>query len=105
MRVPQRGEVWLADLGMVGKVRPVLVLNVPFSDRDYTLFHVVPHTTAVRGSQFDVRVDVPWLAAGVFNVVQGSISVPRRNLMRLLGTLSADQMNSIEAGMRRWLGL
>ncbi|MCX8092092.1 MAG: type II toxin-antitoxin system PemK/MazF family toxin [Verrucomicrobiae bacterium] len=104
MRVPQRGEVWLADLGMVGKVRPVLVMNVPFSDRDYALFHVVPHTTTVRDSQFDVRVDVPWLAAGVFNV-QGGVSVTRRNLLRPLGTLSATQMADVEETMRRWLGL
>lgn len=104
MRVPRRGEVWLADLGMVGKVRPVLVLNVPFSDRDYAWFHVVPHTTAVRGSQFDVHADVPWLAAGVFNV-QDSISVPRKNLLRPLGTLSANQRAGIEATMRRWPGV
>jgi mRNA interferase MazF len=27
---PRRGEVWLFDCGMVAKVRPVLVLSVPF---------------------------------------------------------------------------
>ena len=35
MNVPLRGEVWLADLGMVAKTRPVLILNVQFGDRDY----------------------------------------------------------------------
>ena len=50
MNLPRRGEVWLADLGMIAKVRPVLVLSVPFADLDYALFHIVPHTTAVRGS-------------------------------------------------------
>ena len=26
---PQRGEVWLADLGLAAKVRPCLILSVP----------------------------------------------------------------------------
>ena len=102
MSVPQRGEVWRADLGMVAKVRPVLILSVPFGEYDYALFHVVPHTTAVRGSQFEVSLDVPWLERGVFNI-QGSQSIPRHNLLRHLGSLSAPQIELVEASMRRWL--
>ena len=104
MNVPQRGEVWQADLGMVAKVRPVLVLSVRFGDRDYALFHVVPHTTTVRGSQFEVVTDVAWLQRGAFNV-QGSQSVPRINLLRRLGALNESQMASVGEAMRRWLGI
>jgi len=104
MNLPQRGEVWLADLGMVAKVRPVLILSVPFGDRDYALFHIVQHTTAARGSQFEVPVDVPWLDRGVFNI-QGSQSVPRANLMRRLGRLNESQLLLIEESFRRWLKL
>ncbi len=28
MNLPERGEVWLADLGLAAKVRPVLVVSV-----------------------------------------------------------------------------
>jgi mRNA interferase MazF len=104
MNVPRRGEVWLADLGMVAKTRPVLVVSVPFGDQDYALFQVVPHTTAVRNSQFEVAAEVPWLKPGVFNV-QGSQSVPRVNLLRLIGTLNQAQLSSVELAMRRWLGI
>jgi mRNA interferase MazF len=104
MSLPQRGEVWLADLGMVAKVRPVLILSVPFGERDYALFHIVHHTTAVRGSQFEVAIDVPWLERGVFNI-QGSQSVPRANLLRRLGSLSKSQLQLIEESFRRWLRL
>jgi mRNA interferase MazF len=104
MNVPLRGQVWLADLGMVAKVRPVLILSTPFADRDYALFHIVPHTTAVRDSQFEVATNVPWLQHGVFNI-QGSQSVPRSILLRSLGTLSNDQLTPIEASFRRWLQL
>ena len=32
MQLPQRGEVWLVDLGTAAKVRPALVLSVPAGD-------------------------------------------------------------------------
>lgn len=31
MSAPERGEVWLVDLGMAAQVRPCLVLSVPVS--------------------------------------------------------------------------
>jgi len=30
----RRGEIWLVDLGMVRKVRPVLVLSVAYLDEE-----------------------------------------------------------------------
>jgi len=104
MKIPRRGEVWLADLGMIAKIRPVLVFSIPFGESDYALFHVVPHTTAIRNSQFEVGVNVPWLASGVFNI-QGSLSVPKSNLVRVMGTLSEEQLAPIEKSLRRWLNL
>ena len=47
----QRGELWRVDLGYLGKVRPVLVVSVPFLDRERTLCLVVPHTTSVIGTR------------------------------------------------------
>ena len=46
MPIAQRGEVWQADLGLVAKVRPVLILSVPFLDHERAVFGIVPHTTA-----------------------------------------------------------
>src|SRR5436309_61832 len=46
---------------MVAKVRPVLVLSVPFTDTDRALATVVFHTTTLRGSQFEVNIQVPFL--------------------------------------------
>lgn len=42
--MPQRGEVWMVDLGMVAKVRPVLILSQPFTDADRALITVIPPT-------------------------------------------------------------
>jgi mRNA-degrading endonuclease toxin of MazEF toxin-antitoxin module len=38
----QRGEIWVVDLGYLGKVRPVLVVGIPFLDHERTLFIIVP---------------------------------------------------------------
>jgi mRNA interferase MazF len=53
---PRRGEVWLWDLGMIEKVRPALVMSVSYGDLDRALITVVPHTTSLRGSEFEITV-------------------------------------------------
>jgi mRNA interferase MazF len=57
MTVPQRGELWLVDLGMAAKVRPAVVLSIPAQDVDRALVTVVPHTTSPgsRGSRSPLR--------------------------------------------------
>ena len=46
MSDPQRGEVWWADLGIAGKVRPVVVVSASVAADDYALLATVPHTTS-----------------------------------------------------------
>ena len=65
--MPRRGEVWVVDLGLAQKVRPALILNVPYQDADRALITVVSHSTALRGSEFEVAVDVPFLKRGAFS--------------------------------------
>ncbi len=60
----KRGEVWLTDLGIVAKVRPTLVLSVPLGGNERILITLVPHTTSVRGTQFEVVVPKQFLKAG-----------------------------------------
>ncbi len=68
MANPLRGEVWLVDLGMVAKIRPCLVLSVPANGpHDRALATVVAHTTAARGSAFEVAVSARFLKKGVFD--------------------------------------
>ena len=104
MALPERGEFWLADLGMAAKTRPVLVVSVPYSDSDYALIGVIPHTTTPRGSQFEIVLRTPSLQPGAFNV-QGMLAVPAAKFIRRLGTASPDQLAQVEAAVRRWLGL
>jgi mRNA interferase MazF len=65
---PRRGEVWLFDLGMEGKVRLALVVSVGYGDADRVLITILPHTTSLRGSQYEIVVNAPFLRAGAFLV-------------------------------------
>ena len=64
MARPQRGEVWLIDFGQAGKTRPALVVSVAFGDQDRALITVVPHTTSLRGSPFEITTRAPFLKPG-----------------------------------------
>jgi mRNA-degrading endonuclease toxin of MazEF toxin-antitoxin module len=46
----QRGDIWLVDLGMVAKTRPVLILSVAPIEQDRSLVTFIPRTTQVRGT-------------------------------------------------------
>ena len=104
MNAPQRGVVWLVDLGLAAKVRPALVLSVPAGDGDRALATLVPHTTSVRGSRFEATVSVPFLKSGAFDA-QNLVTIPHAKLLRVLGKLNAQQLAGVEAVLRMWLGL
>jgi mRNA interferase MazF len=65
---------------------------------------VVPHTTSLRGTRFEVAVAVPFLRAGGFDA-QGIVTVPTVRLMRYLGTLKPEQLNVVVGGVCLWLGI
>jgi len=100
---PARGEVWLFDLGIAEKVRPALVVSVAFGDADRALVTIVPHTTSLRGSQFEITDSVPFLKPGAF-LVQGISTYPHVRAIRKLGVLKPDQFDLVIAGVLRWLG-
>ena len=104
MRPPQRGEVGLVDLGMAAKVRPCLVLSVPPSDADRALVTLVPHTTSLRSSQFEVVFPVPFLKPGGFDA-QSLVTVPPVRFLRIMGRLSPEQIAQVESRVCTWLGL
>ena len=104
MPIARRGEVWQVDLGLVAKVRPALILSIPFLDHERAVFGIVPHTTAARGTRFEVSVAVPGLQAGVFDA-QGLRNVPPQVLMRRLAVLTPQQFAQVEEVVKRWFGL
>jgi mRNA interferase MazF len=100
----QRGELWLVDLGYLGKVRPVCVASVPFLDNERTLCIIVPHTTSVIGTRFEIEIPHPALQRGVFDVQQ-TTAVQAAKFVRRLGALDALGIVRIESGLAAILGL
>jgi mRNA interferase MazF len=68
------------------------------------LVALVPNTTSVRGSRFEVSVPKPFLKSGAFDA-QGLAAAPWTKLIRRLGRLGPAELASVEDAVRKWLGL
>lgn len=97
---PRPGEVWLADLGLAAKSRPVLVVSRHDPDPPRVLFVYVPLTTQNRGSRYEVVLPrLPFLREdGVANV-QGIGSIPQVRLERRLGNLPETTMQEVRRAL------
>ena len=103
---PQPGEVWFADLGMVEKSRPVLVLAYPDSNDARALVIVAPLTSQIRGQRGEVDLGHPrWLPKPSAINVQGIASFDRHKLARRLGVLSAAHHEQVKDALRDLLRL
>ncbi len=100
-----RGSVWIVDLGMAAKVRPCLVLSVPTDPQDRTLVTLVPPTTNVQGTQFQVAGSAKFIHGGGVFDAQQIVTTPQVKLIRKLGDLQPSQLALVEEAVRRWLGL
>jgi len=103
---PRPGEVWFADLGLVEKSRPVLVLASPQPDDARALAIVVPLTSQIRGLRGEVPLGkLRWLPKVSAVNVQGLASFDPGKLARRLGTLSAEHYGAVKTALRDLLNL
>ncbi|MFM9964245.1 MAG: type II toxin-antitoxin system PemK/MazF family toxin [Planctomycetaceae bacterium] len=107
MRIePQTGEVWFADLGMIEKSRPVLVLAVPQPTDARALAIVAPLTSQIRGQSGEVPLGKPrWLPKESAVNVQGLANFDHNKLTRRMGTLTTEQYAAVKAAIRDLLQL
>jgi mRNA-degrading endonuclease toxin of MazEF toxin-antitoxin module len=100
------GEVWFAELGMVEKSRPVLVLSSVSDASARSLVVVAPLTSQIRGGFGEVALGkLPWLPKLSAVNVQGLASMDRHKLVRRLGVLPTDRMNEVKRLLRILLEL
>ena len=104
MRAADRGSVWIVDLGMTAKIRPCLILSTPTAPQDRVLMTVVPYTTSVQGTRFEVDVPATFLKPGVFDTQQ-IVTVAQARLINHLGDLTPAEFDLVENAVRMWLGL
>ena len=97
---PHPGEVWLADLGLAAKTRPVVIVSRHDEDPPRSLVVYVPLTTQNRRSRYEVEIpNLPFLRQqGVANV-QGIASIPTARLERRLGQLPDEALRKIREAL------
>lgn len=118
---PYPGEVWLADLGLTAKNRPIVLLSrydidsenedskeelnkvlvVSRYDPDppRSIIIYIPLTTQYRESRYEVSIPKSkfrFLQEDSYANVQGIGSIPKTKLYRKLGDLSDDVMAEIK---------
>src|SRR6476661_8394058 len=97
---PQPGEIWLADLGLAAKTRPVVIVSRQDPDPPRSLALYVPLTTQRRDSPYEVPLPrLPFLDRESVANVQGLGSVPTVRLERRIGRLSAGTMEQIKSAL------
>ena len=100
------GEVWLADLGLAAKTRPVVILSRDDPQAPRMLVVYVPLTTQNCGSRYEVELGrLRFLKEMSVANVQGLGSIPAIRLQRRLGLLSTELLNKIKQAIRFALDL
>ena len=69
---PQPGEIWLADLGLAAKTRPVVIVSRQDPDPPRALVLYVPLTTQRRNSPYEVPL--PRLSAEVMERLKDALA-------------------------------
>lgn len=86
---PQPGEIWLADLGLAAKTRPVVIVSREDPD--------APRRLVRRGSPYEVSLPrLPFLDRESVANVQGLGSLPTVRLERKIGRLSTGLMEKLK---------
>ena len=91
---PHPGEIWVIDVGYVAKIRPCLIITDAPTDQDLDLATVVFHTTALRGSKWELTIPKPFLKLGAFHL-QEVHTAPLPRLERKLRELTSQEFNLI----------
>jgi mRNA interferase MazF len=97
---PYPGEVWLADLGLAAKTRPVVFVSCYDSDPPRALVIYVPLTTQYRASPDEVALPrLAFLDSRLIRERARARLYPDLRLERKLGKVSNDVLGRIKAAM------
>src|SRR5580658_8816815 len=97
---PRPGEVWLADLGLAAKTRPVVIVSRQDPDPPRALVLYVPLTTQYRLSRYELPLPrLPFLDRDSVANVQGLGSIPTLRLERKLGVVPKEVLSKINSAL------
>lgn len=100
---PRHGEVWLADLGLAAKTRPVVVLLADDLEVPRTLIiHVVPITRQSRGSALEIPLGhLRFLSPESVANVQAIGALPLVRFERRLGVHTPPDLIAVKHALVR----
>jgi mRNA interferase MazF len=105
---PKPGEVYWVDLGLKGKVRPLMVVSRQDDDAVRALSVCVPLTTQIKGGNYEVSVPkvkfLPGNDRGVANV-QGVAAVEHFRLGRWAGEFHPEVLAKVREALAYLLEL
>ena len=94
---PKPGEVWLADLGLAAKFRPVIIVSRYDADPPRVLATYIPLTTQNRSTRYEVELpNLNFLDKKSVANVQGISSIPVARLKRKIGKIPKTVMIEIK---------
>jgi mRNA interferase MazF len=97
---PKPGEVWLADLGLAAKTRPIVIVSRYDPNPPRALVLYIPVTTQNRGSTYEVELPLEsFLRKDSVANVQGLSSISVARLERKLGNLPDQKMMEIKQAL------
>jgi mRNA interferase MazF len=97
---PQPGEVWLADLGLAAKTRPVAIVSRQDPNPPRALVLYVPLTTQNRLIPYEVPIPrYSFLDRDSVANVQGLASIPAVRLERKPGRLPKEVMTKLKIAL------
>jgi mRNA interferase MazF len=103
---PIPGDVYLVDLGMVAKERPMVVVSRYDPEAPRALSLCVPLTTKNRDSRYEVALGrYPFLREPSWANVQGTMAVGNEKLLRRVGKVPTAQYSEIKEALRYALDL
>lgn len=103
---PTPGEIYLVDLGVVGKVRPAVIVSREDPNSVRAVAICAPLTTQNRDSAYEVALGkLRFLEKESWVNVQGLMSLGHQELIRPLGRVSVLQLNQVKTALRFLLDL
>lgn len=103
---PEPREIWLADLGLTAKVRPVVIVSRKDENPPRDLVIYVPCTSQYRGSPYEVVLpQVRGLDHATWINVQGIGAIPTPRLIRRIGKIPEETWSQVVSALRYALSL
>jgi mRNA interferase MazF len=97
------GQVYLVDLGMAAKTRPMLVVSRRDDDAPRALSVCAPITTSTRDSEYEVSIGKPkFLHESSYVNVQGLQAIQHHELKRMIGRLPDADFQTVKRSIP-WL--